>query len=181
MPDNTQVSDNPVIAADEIGGVKYQRVKVTWGPDSTAHDTSNSTPLPVNIISGVTGSTNVLSVPEDPFGTDADAAAVDGSISAKLRQIATSGIPVRVSDGTTDADVVATGGTYNGSVIHLASSAGELVDFGAPAELTASPSIGTASSAQYSSLHTTAYDILRCCQSKRQDWAHPWRKARLQA
>jgi hypothetical protein len=35
------------IASDDIGGVQYQRVKVTWGSDGTADDASASAPLPV--------------------------------------------------------------------------------------------------------------------------------------
>lgn len=40
------------------------------------------------------GDVDVLTVPADPFGANADAASASGSISAKLRQIATNGIPV---------------------------------------------------------------------------------------
>ena len=40
------------------------------------------------------GDVDVLTVPTDPFGANADAASSSGSISAKLRQIATNGIPV---------------------------------------------------------------------------------------
>jgi hypothetical protein len=35
------------IATDDIGGDHFQRVKVTWGADGTANDTSASDPLPV--------------------------------------------------------------------------------------------------------------------------------------
>ena len=34
------------IAADDIGGVLYQRVKITHGADGIAHETSNGNPLP---------------------------------------------------------------------------------------------------------------------------------------
>jgi hypothetical protein len=39
------------IAADDVGGVKYQRVKVVWGPDGTANDTdvASGKPLPVQL------------------------------------------------------------------------------------------------------------------------------------
>lgn len=40
------------------------------------------------------GDVDVLTVPADPFGANADAASGTGSISAKLRQIAVTGIPV---------------------------------------------------------------------------------------
>lgn len=35
------------IAADDIGGVLYQRVKMIHGADGIAHETSNGNPLPV--------------------------------------------------------------------------------------------------------------------------------------
>jgi len=37
------------VAADEIGGVLYQRVKLTTGVDGTATDVSSASPLPVSI------------------------------------------------------------------------------------------------------------------------------------
>ena len=40
------------VAADEIGGVLYQRVKITHGADGIAHETSNSNPLPVDVTAG---------------------------------------------------------------------------------------------------------------------------------
>lgn len=56
MSDN-KVVDNGVladftVATDDVGGVDYQRVKVTWGPDGSAFDASASTPLPVVGIGG---------------------------------------------------------------------------------------------------------------------------------
>jgi hypothetical protein len=36
-----------VVAADDVGGVLYQRVKPAFGPDNTAVDVSADTPLPV--------------------------------------------------------------------------------------------------------------------------------------
>jgi hypothetical protein len=49
MADNTTLntgSGGDVIATDDIGGVKHQRVKVEYGADGSATDVSNSTPLP---------------------------------------------------------------------------------------------------------------------------------------
>lgn len=37
-----------VVATDNIGGVNYQRVKVTTGADGTANDVSSSNPMPVD-------------------------------------------------------------------------------------------------------------------------------------
>jgi len=50
MADNTTLNpgtggDN--IASDDIGGIKFQRVKPAWGVDGSAVDTSETSPLPV--------------------------------------------------------------------------------------------------------------------------------------
>lgn len=57
MADNVDITPGTgrAIAADDISSVWYQRVKVTWGADGTANDTSASNPLPVQVTSGITG------------------------------------------------------------------------------------------------------------------------------
>jgi len=53
MADNvTLPAAGTSVAADEIGGVLYQRVKNTFGADGTATDVSANTPMPVTIDSG---------------------------------------------------------------------------------------------------------------------------------
>ena len=50
MADNTTLNagtGGDVIASDDIGGVKYQRVKPAWGVDGAAVDVSEANPLPV--------------------------------------------------------------------------------------------------------------------------------------
>ncbi len=49
MADNVNITPGAgkVIAADDIGGVMHQRVKVTWGADGVANDANTATPLPV--------------------------------------------------------------------------------------------------------------------------------------
>lgn len=50
MADNTTLNagtGGDVIATDDIGGVKHQRVKVEFGPDGSASDVSTANPLPV--------------------------------------------------------------------------------------------------------------------------------------
>lgn len=48
MADNSTLpATGDVIAADEIAGVKYQRIKVNFGVDGVSTDVSASTPLPV--------------------------------------------------------------------------------------------------------------------------------------
>lgn len=50
MPDNANVTEGDgtiIVAADEIAGVKHQRVKVQHGADGSATDVSTASPLPV--------------------------------------------------------------------------------------------------------------------------------------
>ena len=115
MADNVVLSagtaDGVTLATDDVGGVHYQIVKVSFGALDTATAVSGANPLPVvqtgalpagaNAIgklaanSGVDiGDVDVTSVPTDPFGANADAASATGSISAKLRFIAGTGIPI---------------------------------------------------------------------------------------
>lgn len=54
MADNLSVaggSSGPV-ATDEVAGVHFQRVKVTWGVDGVATDVSTSNPLPISDAGG---------------------------------------------------------------------------------------------------------------------------------
>ena len=50
MPDNVGYTpgSGSTVAADEIGGVLYQRVKPVIGDDGSAADVSNANPLPVD-------------------------------------------------------------------------------------------------------------------------------------
>lgn len=54
MADNISVLDaaglTVPVAADEIGGFKFQRVKLTSGADGTATDVSSAAPLPVSTV-----------------------------------------------------------------------------------------------------------------------------------
>lgn len=130
MADNVTITagSGTTLASDDIGGVQYPRAKVTWGPDGTANDTdvASGKPMPVQLrgsdgtdrsnllpvsVSSIAAGTNnigdvdVLTVPTDPFGANADAASASGSISAKLRGMAT-------ALGTTALDLGAgTGGS----------------------------------------------------------------------
>lgn len=54
MPDNVGYTpgSGASIAADDIGGVLHQRVKISVGADGTATDVSASTPMPVDASSG---------------------------------------------------------------------------------------------------------------------------------
>jgi hypothetical protein len=49
MPDNVGYTPGvgATVAADEIGGVLYQRVKMIHGADGIAHETADNNPLPI--------------------------------------------------------------------------------------------------------------------------------------
>jgi hypothetical protein len=49
MPDNVGYTPGvgATIAADDIGGILYQKVKMIHGADGIAHETADSNPLPV--------------------------------------------------------------------------------------------------------------------------------------
>lgn len=129
MADNTLLNagtGGDTIASDDIGGIKHQRVKIEHGADGSATDVSSASPLPVTLANSAAipagtnniGDVDVLTVPADPFGVNADAASATGSISAKLRFIAATGIPVTALPASTNTIEVV------GDVAHDAAAAG---------------------------------------------------------
>jgi hypothetical protein len=48
MADNTSQVGTDTIATDDVGGIKYQRVKVNYGDDGSATDASATNPFPIN-------------------------------------------------------------------------------------------------------------------------------------
>src|SRR5690606_4019303 len=68
--------DGASFATDDIGGVHYTRVKVTWGTDGTANDASASNPLPVvqtgtlnvGTVTAVTANLNALPAGDNNIG-----------------------------------------------------------------------------------------------------------------
>lgn len=106
MADNVPITagTGTNIATDDVSGVHYQYVKLVDGTaDSSAKiggDATNGLDVDVTrlpaLVAGTAniGDVDVLTVPADPFGANADAASATGSISAKLRFIAATGIPV---------------------------------------------------------------------------------------
>lgn len=55
MADNVQINamdGGDVIAADDIAGIKYQRVKIGYGADGTFNDIHPGAPLPALVLSG---------------------------------------------------------------------------------------------------------------------------------
>lgn len=115
------------------------------------------------------GNVDIVTVPTDPFGANADAASATGSISAKLRFIASTGIPITgtvtvgshavtnagtfaVQDSAAEASLsvmddwdnaASDGASVSGDVAHDSGDAGEPVKIGGKA-LTAQPTAVTA-------------------------------------
>ena len=107
MADNVTLdtmSGGDTVAADDISGVKYQRVKLTLGADGVNdNDVASGNPIPAVLTAGTAafgklaansgvdiGDVDVLTLPSDPLGANADAAVTagsTGSISGKLRQM----------------------------------------------------------------------------------------------
>jgi hypothetical protein len=83
------------------------------------------------------GDVDVTSVPADPFGANADAASATGSISAKLRFIASTGIPI-TGTVTVGSHAVTNAGTFAvqaaGDVAHDSADANSPQKIGAVAE-----------------------------------------------
>lgn len=73
------------------------------------------------------GDVDVLTVPADPFGVNADAASATGSISAKLRFIAATGIPI-TGTVTVGSHAVTNAGTFAVQVDGSALTALQLID-----------------------------------------------------
>lgn len=90
MVDNVAITpgSGATVAADEIAGVLYQRVKQTWGPDGTANDTDVATgkPLPIQVRSA----TGLVPIgePTDAKNTATDTTSV--SAISILKQISAS-------------------------------------------------------------------------------------------
>lgn len=94
----------PASGGPVIGGTSSNPFNVVF-PSSQSMSLSAAIPAGANNI----GDVDVLTVPVDPFGANADAGSATGSISAKLKFIASTGIPITGTVTVTDAGVGATG------------------------------------------------------------------------
>lgn len=126
MADNVLVGNESgqpndyTVASDDDGTAQHQYVKLEYGADGTfTKVASGANALPVqgtvtaNLAAGTNniGDVDVLTVPTDPFGATADAASATGSISAKLRFIASTGIPI-TGTVTVGSHAVTNAGTF---------------------------------------------------------------------
>ena len=139
MADNIEITagTGTTVATDDVGGLHYQLIKLGYGALDAFTIVSGSAGLPVaqqgtwsvGLSSGSNniGDVDVLSVPSDPFGANADAASATGSISAKLRFIASTGIPV-TGTVTVGSHAVTNAGTFAVQVDGSALTALQLID-----------------------------------------------------
>lgn len=156
MADNITLNSGTggdTLAADDVAGVKYQITKLTIGADGAAgtlltggSGTTDAGTVRVNLATDVAlpagtnaigklaansgvdiGDVDVTSVPADPFGANADAASATGSISAKLRFIASTGIPI-TGTVTVGSHAVTNAGTFAVQVDGAALTALQLID-----------------------------------------------------
>jgi len=87
MADNTTLntgSGGDVIATDDIGGVKYQRVKISQGADGSATDVSSAAPLNVTLANTGANTNKLLVTPDLPSGA---------ATAAKQPALGTAGTP----------------------------------------------------------------------------------------
>jgi hypothetical protein len=116
VPRFTLASDDPAVTALQIldNAISGSEMQV---------DVVAALPAGTNNI----GDVDVLTVPSDPFGANADAASATGSISAKLRFIASTGIPI-TGTVTVGSHAVTNAGTFAVQVDGGALTALQLID-----------------------------------------------------
>lgn len=120
LADNTATPTAPAVGAfamvydgatwDMARGTAADGVLVNLGANNDVTVTGTVT---ANLAAGTNniGDVDVLTVPSDPFGANADAASATGSISAKLRFIASTGIPI-TGTVTVGSHAVTNAGTF---------------------------------------------------------------------
>lgn len=127
MADNIPVTagSGTNLATDEIGGVHYQRTKLTFGPDGTATDVSDADPLPCTFADALTVdvefpasmAVTAASLPL-PTGaaTEATLAAVSTKTPALGQALMASSSPVVIASNQSAVPVSLTSTTITGTV-----------------------------------------------------------------
>ncbi len=102
-----------LVATDEIGGVSYQRVKVTTGADGVANDVSAANPMPVSVQGSVaiTGGLTDAQLRASPVPVSGSFTISGGLTDAELRaspvpvSLASAPLPTGAATETTLAQV----------------------------------------------------------------------------
>lgn len=135
MSDNTTLnsgSGGDIIATDDIGGVKYQRVKVTHGADGSATDVSTASPMPVTLANTGANSTAV---------TVGGTAAADAAVSGNPIQAGARASAAAPTDMSADGDAVPIWALRSGAVAVQPTLGGVLAVAGNGASSTAVPRV----------------------------------------
>lgn len=120
MSDNVAITagSGTTIAADDIGGVKFQRVKVTFGPDGTAADVdvASGKALPVQLRSSagsdlLAGEYETVAASATDQAMGATGATGDYLAGILVVPATTSPGAVSIKDGSGSAITIFTGGT----------------------------------------------------------------------
>lgn len=125
MADNIAVTagSGTTIAADDIGGVLHQRVKLSQGADGSATDVSSAAPLNVTLANTGANATPLVV----DLGANNDVSVNDGTNYIGK---------VRLTDGTTDGEVVPLAG-YNAQAVAIVDGSGsQITSFGGGVQYT---------------------------------------------
>lgn len=143
MADNVQLnsgSGGESLATDDVGGVQYQRVKLTWGVDGVATDASASNPLPVvqtgapTLATGAATSANQTTEITALSAIQTAVEIIDNAISGSEMQvdIVSSALPTGAATaakqpalgtaGTPSADVITVQGNASGTALPVSAS-----------------------------------------------------------
>lgn len=134
MSDNVQAnagSGGDLIAADDIGGVKHQRIKISQGADGSATDVSSAAPLQVTLANTGANTNKILTTPDLPSGasTAAKQPALGTAGTASTDVISVQGIasmtPLATSNATTS--VVGNGAAATAQRVTLANDSTGIV------------------------------------------------------
>ena len=113
MADNvtTPVADGTILAADEIGGVKWPRTKLAFGADGAATDVSSANPMPVTgILTAGSAIVGKVGIDQTTDGTT-NKVSIDASLkSATATRTA-------VASGTASTTILALNANRRGAVI----------------------------------------------------------------
>jgi hypothetical protein len=113
MADNTTLNPGTggdVIASDDIGGVKFQRVKISVGADGSATDATETTPLPVS--DGHSGNLllRILQMLMAPLGYDKSLGRQRGTVIVESGTVTAVTTVTTVTTLTTLGNISAVGG-----------------------------------------------------------------------
>jgi hypothetical protein len=111
MADNTTLNPGTggdVIASDDIGGVKYQRIKAGFGADGSYADVSEATPLPVADAQSGGVLLRILQMLMAPLGYDKSLGRQRGTVTVET--LPTLAAVTTVTTVTTVGNVAAVGG-----------------------------------------------------------------------